>query len=513
MPPYSDMPDEEILSLINASCQLVSRHELDRVIELIVSEAAHIVRADSCALLLRDAASNELYFHAVSGPDRTGVRRVRFDAERGVAGQVLRTGQPMIVNDPQSDPTHYNGVDRQTGFVTESLLCVPIDVNGQIIGVLEGVNSTRENRFLERDLQLLGLFANFCGCAIRNADAFERQKMDCQAFRTAAEHQDVFIGDGPEMRKAWDLVRKVAQRDCTVLLTGESGVGKEVLAWSIHHAGPRKDRPFLCVNCAALDENLLNSELFGHEKGAFTGATERRKGKFEIASDGTLFFDEIGSCSPATQARLLRVLQEQVFERIGGTETIRTRSRLIAATNADLEAKVADGSFREDLYHRVNVVRIPIPPLRRRREEITPLIEHYVRHFAEETHAPPVEFSAAAARILREYDWPGNVRELRNFVERVMVLHSGGVVEADHLAEYLPQRTGLPPAGSSPAGASLPAEPARSVNTPNLWEEEKRLIAEALEAHGWNLSATARALGVARHHLKYRVRKFGLRRP
>lgn len=505
----SGIVDDEILSLITASCQLVSQRELDKVVELIVTEAARIVRAHSCSLLLRDAGPNELYFYAVSGPERKGIAQMRFDAGAGVAGRVLQTGQPLIVNDARHDPLHYDGVDRRTGFVTESLLCVPIDVDGRLVGVLEGVNSLRDERFTERDLQLLGLFANFCGCAIQNADAFERQRMECEAFRHAAEPRDVFVGDNPEMRKAWDLVRKVAGRDCTVLLTGESGVGKEVLAWSIHHTSARKDRPFLCVNCAALDENLLNSELFGHEKGAFTGATARRKGKFEIAGEGTLFFDEIGACSPTTQARLLRVLQEQAFERIGGTETIRTHSRLIAATNADLEADIAEGSFREDLYHRINVVRIHIPPLRNRREEITPLIEHYVRRFAAEMHAPAVEFTPDAARLLREYDWPGNIRELRNFVERVMVLHGEGALHADQLSEYLPQRAAVAPA-FAPAGLREIAPSAKSMS---LWDEEKRMIVEALNANRWNLSAAARALGIDRHRLKYRVQKFGLRRP
>ncbi|MBN1555575.1 MAG: sigma 54-interacting transcriptional regulator [Phycisphaerae bacterium] len=500
----SGILDDEILSLITASCQLVSQRQLDKVVELIVTEAAQIVRAHSCSLLLRDPRRNELYFYAVSGSDRSGIREIRFQAEKGVAGEVLKTGQPMIVNDARNDPRHYDGVDRKTGFVTESLLCVPIDADGTIVGVLEGVNSKRSERFSERDLQLLGLFANFCGCAIQNATAFERQKMECDAFRDAAEHQDVFVGHSPEMRKAWDMVRKVAGRDCTVLLTGESGVGKEVLAWSIHQASARKDRPYLCINCAALDENLLNSELFGHEKGAFTGATERKKGKFEVAGEGTLFFDEIGACSPATQARLLRVLQEQAFERIGGTETIRTHSRIIAATNSDLEKSIADGSFREDLYHRINVVQIRIPPLRRRREEITPLIEYYIRRFADEMHTQPLEFAPETAEVLRGYDWPGNVRELRNFVERVMVLHGEGAVRVEQLAEYLPQLASLPAA--EPA-ATASAQPAK------LWDQEKRMIVEALHANHWNLSATARALGIDRHRLKYRLQKYNLQRP
>lgn len=507
MTPPPAMLDEEILALINASCQLVAQRELDKVIELIVNEAACLVRAHSCSLLLRDRDGAKLFFYAISGPERRGFRQVRFGATEGIAGEVFTTGKPLLVNDARKDPRHYNGVDKETGFVTESLMCVPIDVNGQTVGVLEGVNSVRKERFTERDLQLLALFANFCGCAIQNANLFERQQMECQAFRAAAGHKDVFVGKGPAMRKVWDTVRKVARRDCTVLLTGDSGVGKEVLAWSIHQASPRRDRPFLCVNCAALDENLLNSELFGHEKGAFTGAIARKKGKFEMASEGTLFFDEIGDCSAATQARVLRVLQEQAFERLGGTETIRTHSRILAATNADLETKIAKGSFRDDLFHRLNVVRIPIPPLRERREEITPLIQHYVRRFSEDMHVPPVEFTPQAARRLDQYDWPGNVRELRNFVERVMVLHGGGAVPAEQLDEYLTQ---LP---SPPPGENTPTHKDKTPPSPGLWEEEKRMIVEALQANQWNLSATARALNIDRHRLKYRVQKYGLQRP
>ncbi len=508
MTPFSAIPDDEILSLLNASCQLVSCLDAENVAELIVHEAGGIVHAASCSLLLRDEDRGEMYFFAASGRQRRQIREIRFDADRGIAGDVLRTGRPVLSNDVRNDPRHYDGVDTALGLETISLLAVPIEVAGRTVGVLEAVNSRRTEGFTERDLQLLALFANFCGCALQNADTFERQQMECQAFRAAAEsageHYGVFVGNSPAMRKVWEMAYKVAARDCTVLLTGESGVGKEVLARSIHQTSDRKDAPFLCVNCAALDENLLNSELFGHEKGAFTGAVARTKGKFEVASRGTLFFDEIGECSPTTQARLLRVLQEQTFERIGGTETIRTNSRILAATNADLEKRIDQGTFRDDLYHRINVVQICVPPLRQRREEIAPLLDHVVRQIAAEMHAAPVAFAPEALLALGEYDWPGNVRELRNFVERVMVLHGPGRVEADHLPEYLPQ-VQRPPSVASQAGPN----PRRG----GLWDEEKRLILEALEANRWNLSATARALDIDRHRLKYRVQKFGLKRP
>jgi len=493
------MPDDELMSLVNASLQLVRRVDTGDVIERIINEATGVVAAESCAVILLEEGGLECYFYAATGPKKSELRKMRFDARLGIAGRVLRTGEAAVVDDVTKDPEHYKGVDKKTGFHTRSLIAVPLRSGGDVIGVLEAVNSTRGDTFSERDLNLLTLFANFAGAAIQNSRVFERTRLEAHAFRSAARRGRVFTGKSIAMRRVWEIAGRVAGVDCTVLLTGASGTGKEVVASYIHGRSPRHEKPFISINCGALEENLLNSELFGHEKGAFTGAVERRIGRFELAHTGTLFLDEIGECAAATQARLLRVLQDQAFERLGGTETIRTDARIISATNADLTERMNAGLFREDVYHRLNVVNINVPPLRERREDITGFLDHFVKELREEFHREEVRFSPAAIRLLEDYPWPGNIRELRNFIERVLVLHEGGVVKPDDLPAYLPSlsKTPEPPVERRSASAGL-------------WDSEKQMIEDALRANGGNQSAAARTLGISRHHLRYRIKKYGI---
>ena len=494
------MLDEELMSLVNASLQLVERVDTGDVIERIINEATGVVAAESCALILLEEGGRECYFYAATGPKQNKLRKTRFDARLGIAGKVLRTGEPAVVDDVSEDPEHYKGVDKKTGFHTRSLIAVPLLSGGEVIGVLEAVNSTRSEAFTSRDLNLLTLFANFAGAAIQNSRVFERTRLEAHAFRSAAQRGRVFTGKSIAMRRVWEIAARVAGVDCTVLLTGHSGTGKEVVASYIHARSPRREKPFISINCGALEENLLNSELFGHEKGAFTGAVERRIGRFELAHTGTLFLDEIGECAAATQARLLRVLQEQSFERLGGTETIHTDARIISATNADLTERMKAGLFREDVYHRLNVVNINVPPLRERREDIAGFLDHFIKELREEFRREKVRFSPAVIRLLEDYPWPGNIRELRNFIERVLVLHEGGVVKPEDLPAYLPSISGAP---------EPPVE--RRSTAAGLWDSEKQMIEDALRANVGNQSAAARTLGISRHHLRYRIKKYGIR--
>jgi len=506
------MITQDILSLLNASHELVSQLDLDRAIERIINEATTVVRAESCALILRDEKFDECYFYAASGPHRKTLKKTRFDVSRGIAGRVMRSGESEVVNEAKQDPDHYDRVDAETGLQTQSIVCVPLKAQGAIIGVLEAVNSSERDGFGDREKQMLMLFANFAGCAIQNARAFEEQRLDCQGFQSAADRSELSLGKSPAMQNVWAVASRAAKVKSTVLLTGESGVGKEVVASYVHQQSPRRDKPFICVNCAAIDENLLNSELFGHEKGAFTGATDRRIGRFEMAHSGTLFLDEITECSPATQARLLRVLQEQAFERIGGNSTIRTDARIIASSNADIPARIQEGAFREDLFHRINVVNIRVPPLRERREDIAELIQHFVGTFSGELNLAPIEFRPDAVQTLERYEWPGNVREAKNFVERVMVLHMTDTVGREDVLGLLP--TAATGASPTPAAGSTDVadEPEAEAEADSLWGAQKRMIEEALLAHNWNQSQAARALGISRHHLRYRIKKFGIRK-
>lgn len=311
---------------------------------------------------------------------------------------------------------------------------------------------------------------------------------------------DGIISQSSAMQEVLNTAARVAETNAPVLIRGESGTGKEVIAHVIHYNSRRKDKPFIAVNCAALNENLLESELFGHEKGAYTGAEKQRRGRFEQADSGTIFLDEIGDISPATQVRLLRVLQEQTFERVGGTETIEVNVRVIAATNKNLEQAIENGSFREDLFYRLNVITIDIPPLRNRRDDIPPLLEHFVSVFAKEHKRKKLSFSKEAWDTLVRYDYPGNVRELENIIQRAVIFSRG-----EHITrEDLPLNV-RPTAAES----SLPSEPKDLQQQVDRLEKE--LIFDALRIYGNNQTKAAKQLGLTERNLRYKLKKWGMK--
>ncbi len=307
---------------------------------------------------------------------------------------------------------------------------------------------------------------------------------------------DGIVGESGRMQEVLSLVHRVAGSDATVLLQGESGTGKELIARAIHHASPRAAGPLVRVNCAALPESLLETELFGHEKGAFTGAATARQGRFELAHGGTLFLDEIGDVPLHLQVKLLRVLQEREFERVGSSRPLPVDVRLIAATHRDLPALVRRGAFRDDLYYRINVVTIVVPPLRERREDIPPLIDHFVRRYAAANHKPIVGLTGEARDLLLRYDYPGNVRELENLIERAVVLTRDDVIGAADLPLTLHD-----PPGEAAGGVGLTAA---------VEALERRLIREALAGAGGVQTRAADALGVSERVLRYKLRKYGL---
>jgi transcriptional regulator with GAF, ATPase, and Fis domain len=310
-------------------------------------------------------------------------------------------------------------------------------------------------------------------------------------------HPEV-IGESAGFKEVLKLCDRVAPSNATVLILGETGTGKEVAARYIHKTSRRRDETFVAVNCAALPEALLESELFGHEKGSFTSAHARRMGRFELADKGTLFLDEIGDISRSTQAKLLRVLQEKEFVRVGGTETIRCDVRIIAATNRNLKHMMADGVFRDDLYYRLSVFPVHMPPLRERREDLPKLVEHFVARATREFRIPELRVASATMQALGRYEWRGNIRELQNVIERSVLMSDGSVLLPHH----------LPPEIQATAEVE---EPSQDPST--LHGQERAMILRALEQHGWNQSQAARALGVTRYHLRHRIRKYDLRRP
>lgn len=309
---------------------------------------------------------------------------------------------------------------------------------------------------------------------------------------------DLMIGMSPVMQEVYKTIGRVADSNATVLIRGESGTGKELVAMAIHYNSNRKDYPFIKINCASIPENLLESELFGYEKGAFTGATARKPGKFELAHKGTVLLDEIAEMAPSIQAKLLRVLQEKEFERVGGTEPVKVDVRIIAATNQNLEEAIEEGRFREDLFYRLNVVEIMVPPLRERKEDIPQLVEHICRQCSQKYDKPVVGLAPEAINVLKRYDWPGNIRELKNVCERAILMASGPYITVDDLPANLYGRRGtfkLRP------GASL-----KEI----VSEVEREVILQVLEEHGWNRSAAAQALKMNRSSFYAKLKELGI---
>ena len=333
----------------------------------------------------------------------------------------------------------------------------------------------------------------------RIEQALERRRLEDEHATLKREVQDRYrlIGDSAAMKKFFGIIEQVAPTNGRVLITGESGTGKELVARAIHNKSPRSKRQFVQVNCAAIPKELIEAELFGHERGAFTGAVGRRTGKFEMADEGTLFLDEIGDMSLHAQSKVLRVLETQEFERVGGKQTLEVDVRVIAATNKDLSAEIREENFREDLFYRLNVIPIKISPLRQRKEDIPPLVEHFLTQFRAENNKPQKTLSNEAMRSLQKYDWPGNVRELRNIIERLVIMTRGTVIEVDDIPVDLGDIHVQSPSGS--------LREARA-------EFENNFIRQCLEKHNWNVTEAAKELGIERTNLHRKMKQYGINR-
>jgi two-component system nitrogen regulation response regulator NtrX len=336
---------------------------------------------------------------------------------------------------------------------------------------------------------------------IQNAFNLRQLRDENLILRQKAERKYNLTGESPAIRELQETIDRVAPTQATVLIVGENGTGKELVARAIHHLSPRNTRPLVEVNCAAIPEDLIESELFGHERGAFTGASERRRGRFDLANNGTLFLDEIGDMSLKTQAKILRILEEQRFERVGGTKTFQVDVRIIAATNQDLKRGIDEGWFREDLYYRLNVIPVHVPPLRERTDDIPLLVEDFLEEFALESSISRKRVADEVIPTMKQHFWPGNVRELKNFIERLMILVPEEVIELHHL----------------PSSFSQPSE---QTAASNAWDQpnfkaakvqfEKEYLRKKLEEHSWNVSQTAEAIGIERSHLHRKIKAYGV---
>ncbi len=341
---------------------------------------------------------------------------------------------------------------------------------------------------------------------LRVRHALDQHRLEQENFklRTQVERRFELVGTSPEMHQLRQLIATAGPTAGRILIAGENGTGKELVARAIHMHSARRDRPFVAVNCAAIPETLIESELFGHERGAFSGATALRRGQFEQADGGTLFLDEIGDMSLSTQAKVLRALQEQQFTRVGGTRLVKVDVRVIAASNKDLAAEIQKGNFREDLFYRLNVLPVEVPPLRKRKEDIPVLIRHFIKLNAEEQGLKPKEIGPDALDVFSHYDWPGNVRELRNLMERMMILVPGPMIEADHAVTFLQSRPASQPPGAASA-PSLVSEQYDSLrDARNAFERE--YITRKLRENHWNVSRTADELKIERSHLHRKIK-------
>ena len=487
-----------LAALTEAATVINSTLNLDAVLRTIARLACQVTRGEASHVFSLDGRRGKLVLVAATGHHREALLGRTFDARLGIPGQVVRSGEPMNVPDVYKSKHFLREIDDISSMRTRSVLAVPMIHRAEVIGVIEVVNRLDESDFVDNDRKILQVFATLAATAAQNARAHEELKERFAGLRDSVVSEASIIGDSQALRRVLDLCDRVAPSSATVLLLGETGTGKELLARYIHNRSRYREGTFAAINCAALTETLLESELFGHEKGAFTGAHQQRRGWFELASDGTLFLDEIGDISRSTQAKLLRVLQEKEIVRVGGTKPIACDVRIIAATNRNLKNMMIDGVFRDDLYYRLSVFPIQLPPLRERRDDIAALVEHSVKRHVAEFHIPELSVSPKTLEALRSYHWPGNIRELQNVVERAVLMSDGPTLLPSHLAPEI-------------QAADDAADAADDTST--LLGQERHLIVNALKEHGWNQSRAARALGITRYHLRHRVKKYGIQKP
>lgn len=481
------------------------RQTLRDVLEALA--AAGLARGLICVV---EPDSGDLMVTALQGLDAAAFAPVRYQAGEGVLGVVFEEGKTVVVERLGRDPRFLN----RLGIYDpdEAFIAAPILAGGRQLGVLAVQPQALSRLDLAERARFVEMVANLIGQSVRLALEVAQEKQTLAEERDSLRRTvrgkygfDNIVGRSVKMRKVFDQVRMVAKWNTTVLIRGETGTGKELIANAIHYNSPRARGPYVRLNCAALPENLLESELFGHEKGAFTGAIGARKGRFEAADGGTLFLDEIGEISPAFQAKLLRVLQEGEFERVGGGRTLKVDVRVIAATHRDLEEAVAAGNFREDLYYRLNVMPIVLPPLRERVEDIPDLARHLVARIAAQ-QGRSLSLQESALRRLVQYAWPGNVRELENCLERAAVMSESGLIEAELIQLDRPR----PALGNTLASSETPLPVAHETGSRSVEMSERDRVIAALEQAGWVQAKAARLLGLTPRQIAYRIQILGI---
>jgi len=489
----------KISQIITASS--LQKQALSEVLDTLDTELG--MRRGTVTLLAPDG--NEINIEAAHDLSEQESRKVRYRIGEGITGRVMETGKPMVVPRASEEPLFLDRFKRSSITSEElSFICVPISIGKKVIGTISVDKPFKEVVSLNENMRVLSIVASMIANDVkaRQEAAIYRQKLEDENLRLRHELEDRFrpeniIGNSRAMRDVYQQIHQVAVSDTTVVIRGESGTGKELVAHAIHYCSPRASGPFVRVNCAALNENLLESELFGHEKGAFTGAIEKRKGRIEEADGGTLFLDEIADFSPATQVKLLRVLQEREFERVGSNRTLKTNARIITATNHDLEKAVANGAFRQDLYYRINVFPILLPALRDRKDDILLLADNFVEQYSKKMNKDVRRISTPAINMMVAYHWPGNVRELENCIERAVLLSTDGVIHGHHLPPSLQTSDASDTIGTGSLEERL-----------NLFERD--ILVDALKRCNGNIAATARDMGTTARIIGYKIKKLSI---
>jgi Nif-specific regulatory protein len=476
------------------------RSALHRALE-ILAKYHGIVRS----LVVLQHENNELHVEAADGLDAPS-HAVRYRVGEGIVGKVVESSRPIVIPRVSKEPSFLNRAAKRPELTRDELsfICVPILLNRRAVGAIGVDLKFNPDRDYDRYVKFLGIVASSIAQAVKIQRLVEEDRKRLvdenqhlrQELRERYDFSSIIGSSGP-VRQMYEQMAQVAATNTTVLIRGESGTGKEMVAHAIHYNSPRANKPFVKVSCAALPDSLIESELFGYERGAFTGAEQRKKGRFELAEGGTLFLDEIGDINLATQVKLLRVLQEREFERLGSTETIKVNVRMLTATNKDLERAIAAGTFREDLYFRLNVFTIFVPPLRERKADLLQLVDHFLEKFSREHRKNIKRISTPAIDMLMSYHWPGNVRELENTLERAVLMCDGQVVHGHH----------LPPSLQT-------AEASGTVTRVSLSDAvagfEKDLIQDALKTTRGNRAKAARLLDTTERVLNYKVKKYAI---
>jgi len=496
---------QQLATLVKVSQALAGTLHLETALQhvLEILDRAHKMTPSMVTLL--DASAGALAIAVAHGLTSEG-KRVRYNIGEGITGRVAQSGKPIIVPRASREPMFLNRAGQRKNLQKheQTFICVPVIINRKPIGALGVDLPFEETRHYDRELQFLQVVTSLIAQAINvsRLAAAERQHLREENTQLREELQQRYdfsniVGNSSRMRQVYEQITRVAPTNTTVLIRGESGTGKELIAHALHYNSPRAGQAFIRVSCAALPETLIEAELFGHEKGAFTGAQARKKGRFELADGGTLFLDEIGDLSLGMQVKLLRVLQEREFERVGGTTTLKVNVRLLAATHRDIDKAMADGTFREDLYYRLNVFSIFVPPLRDRKDDVLLLAEYFLEHYAREHGKPIKRIATSAIDMLASYHWPGNVRELENVIARAVLVCEGNVMHGYHLPPTLQTAEG---SGTVP----------RVSLTETVEAFERDLIQDALKTTRGNRAKAAKLLNTTERIIGYKVKKYAV---